>query len=105
MRTCLLLASTAVVWTGQLAAGDAFQTGRALFTAVASPSCSICHTLKDADASGDIGPNLNELKPTVTQVINVVTSGSGVMPSFSESLTPAQIKAVAHYVATASRLE
>ncbi|MCW9008842.1 MAG: cytochrome c [Marinobacter sp.] len=47
-----------------------------------------------------MGPDLDELKPTMEQVVNAVTSGVGVMPAFNESLSEEQINAVAHYVAT-----
>ncbi|MGQ7271262.1 SorU family sulfite dehydrogenase c-type cytochrome subunit [Marinobacter nauticus] len=74
------------------------ESGRAIFTEVAQPSCTICHTLADAGASGSIGPNLDELRPNRDQVIRAVTSGVGVMPAFEESLTESQIQAVADYV-------
>ncbi len=103
LRYKLTAAALLICSPGQ--ADELFDTGRALFTEGAVPSCTICHTLKDADATGEIGPNLNELKPTTEQVINVVTGGSGVMPAFDETLSAQEIKAVAHYVSTASRLE
>ncbi|CCG96692.1 putative (sorB) Cytochrome c [Marinobacter nauticus ATCC 49840] len=74
------------------------ESGRAIFTEVAQPSCTICHTLADAGASGSIGPNLDGLRPNRDQVIRAVTSGVGVMPAFEESLTESQIQAVADYV-------
>jgi|TARA_Y100001956_G_scaffold68872_1_gene71759 cytochrome c6 len=74
------------------------ESGREIFTEVAQPSCTICHTLADAGASGSIGPNLDELRPNRDQVIRAVTSGVGVMPAFEESLTESQIQAVADYV-------
>ena len=76
--------------------------GRALFTGGATPPCAICHTLKDAGATGTVGPVLDELRPDEQRVAAAVRGGIGVMPSFSGSLTDAQITALARYVAKAS---
>jgi cytochrome c553 len=62
--------------------------------------CASCHTLKDAGATGTVGPNLDGLKPSESQVANQVTVGGGAMPSFKGTLTPAQITAVAKYVSS-----
>ena len=35
--------------------------GKAIF---ASAGCASCHTLKDAGAKGNVGPNLDSLKPS-----------------------------------------
>jgi cbb3-type cytochrome c oxidase subunit III len=61
--------------------------------------CASCHTLKDAGASGTIGPNLDQLRPPADLVQTQVIHGGGVMPAFKGKLTDAQIKAVAKYVA------
>jgi cytochrome c6 len=76
--------------------------GRALFTGGATPACAICHTLKDAGATGSIGPVLDELRPDEARVAAAVRAGIGAMPSFAATLTEAQIRAVARYVAKAS---
>ena len=60
--------------------------------------CASCHTLKDAGATGTIGPNLDQLKPSFAVAQNQVIHGGGVMPAFKGVLTDAQIKAVARYV-------
>jgi cbb3-type cytochrome c oxidase subunit III len=62
--------------------------------------CASCHTLKDAGATGTIGPNLDQLKPPFPVVQNQVIKGGGVMPAFKGVLTDAQIRAVAQYVAS-----
>ncbi len=62
--------------------------------------CASCHTLKDAGASGTVGPNLDEAKPPKPLVVDRVTNGKGVMPSFKGQLTSAEIEAVATYVST-----
>ena len=60
--------------------------------------CGVCHILKAAESSGDVGPNLDELKPTEDQIIYVVTNGIGVMPPWDGILSKKEIEAVAHYV-------
>lgn len=72
--------------------------GREVFSTISAPPCAVCHTLKDANAKGEIGPNLDEFKPSVAQVMAAVTSGIGVMPPFADSLTPEEIEAVSVYV-------
>jgi mono/diheme cytochrome c family protein len=66
----------------------------------ATAGCKTCHTLKAAGASGTVGPNLDQLKPSAALVSKQVNTGGGVMPSFKGKLTPAQIKAVAQYVSS-----
>lgn len=63
------------------------------------PACAICHTLSDAGAAGEIGPNLDEMKPAAARVRIAVHDGVGVMPPFGEALSGAEIDAVAGYVA------
>jgi cbb3-type cytochrome c oxidase subunit III len=72
--------------------------GKAIF----SSQCSSCHTLKAAGAAGTIGPNLDQLKPSLARVLRQVTNGGSVMPAFKGKLTPAQIDAVAKFVATSA---
>ena len=66
--------------------------------------CGACHILKAAASEGNIGPNLDSLKPTEEQVRLVVTEGLGVMPAFGAEglLTPEEIDAVSHFVANSS---
>ncbi len=75
---------------------DMFDLGKDVFLNKAV--CSACHTLADAGSSGDIGPNLNEIRPDKMRVINTVTNGIGVMPPYEDQLTSEEIEAVAHYV-------
>jgi len=65
----------------------------------ASAGCASCHTLKAADSNGQVGPNLDDLKPDVATVEKQVTNGGGGMPAFKDSLSPEEIKAVSTYVA------
>ncbi len=68
----------------------------------ASAGCGGCHTLKDAGATGNVGPNLDQLKPSQSVVQHQVEVGGGVMPAFKGQLSDAQITAVAKYVAGAA---
>ncbi len=69
--------------------------GEAVF---ASAGCGGCHVLEAAGASGNVGPSLDEAKPSKELVIERVTNGKGAMPSFADSQTPDEIAAVADYV-------
>ena len=60
--------------------------------------CGICHTMQAAGSTGNIGPNLDQLKPQEAQIINSVTNGIGVMQSWEGILTEKEIEAVAFYV-------
>jgi mono/diheme cytochrome c family protein len=77
--------------------GDLVAQGKSVFE---KAGCTSCHTLKDADASGTVGPNLDDAKPPKDLVVDRVTNGKGVMPSFKGQLSPAEIEAVATYVST-----
>ena len=64
--------------------------------------CAGCHTLKAANATGTIGPNLDQLKPAEARAKHQVEVGGSVMPAFKGTLTPAQIDAVAKFVASSA---
>ena len=70
--------------------------GKSIFTT----TCGSCHTLADAGTTGNVGPNLDAARPPKARVVDRVTNGQGVMPSFSDSLDAAQIQAVAEYVSS-----
>ena len=72
--------------------------GKSIFTA----NCGSCHTLADAGTTGKVGPNLDDAKPPKELVVQRVTNGRGVMPSFKDSLDEQQIQAVADYVSSAA---
>src|SRR5215213_7709666 len=74
--------------------------GKQIFTGAAG--CGGCHTLEDAGTSGNVGPNLDEAKPSKALAIDRVTNGKGPMPPFKGQLSPAQIQAVATYVSGAA---
>jgi cytochrome c6 len=78
-------------------AGDPV-AGKEVFLGEAA--CGSCHTLADAGATGTIGPNLDESMPPPELVVERVTNGSGIMPSFADSLSEEQIQDVAAYVSS-----
>ena len=77
--------------------GSAAPDGKQVF---ASAGCGGCHTLKDAGATGNVGPNLDQLKPPKAIVAHQVEVGGGAMPAFKGQLSDAQIQAVAGYVSS-----
>ena len=64
--------------------------------------CGMCHTLQAAGSEGQIGTNLDQLKPTKLQVVSAVTNGIGVMPSFEGMLSSEEIEAVSYFVSTST---
>ncbi|MEM8852266.1 MAG: cytochrome c [Pseudomonadota bacterium] len=90
----------ALAASGAMADAALVEKGRALFKEGAQPSCGICHALSDAGTEGAIGPNLDDLKPSMDQVRAATTQGVGVMPAFSETLSADDIEALAVYVTT-----
>ena len=64
--------------------------------------CGMCHTLQSAGSKGQIGTNLDELKPLMPQVLSAVTNGIGVMPAFEGMLSSEEIEAVAYFVSTSA---
>jgi mono/diheme cytochrome c family protein len=81
--------------TGGGATAGKSTDGKTIFE---TAGCSSCHTLAAGDAKGTVGPNLDEAKPPMALVVDRVTNGKGVMPSFKGSLSDAQIQAVAKFV-------
>jgi mono/diheme cytochrome c family protein len=67
-----------------------------------SAGCTACHTLADAGATGTVGPNLDDAKPSYDLVVDRVTNGMGAMPSFQGQLSETQIQDVAAYVVQAT---
>ncbi|HVW45613.1 MAG TPA: cytochrome c [Solirubrobacterales bacterium] len=64
---------------------------------VFSTTCASCHTLKAAGATGEVGPDLDELEPSLATVEHQVVNGGGGMPAFGKegTLNAKEIKAVA----------
>lgn len=78
------------------AANAAIDKGRDIF---ANYGCGNCHTLGDAGATGHVGPPLDG-NANLSQdfIVDRVTNGQGMMPSFSGQLSADEIKAVAAYI-------
>ena len=70
--------------------------GAAIF---AEAGCGGCHALEAAGSSGNVGPNLDDSKPSKELALDRITNGQGAMPAFKDSYSAAQIEAVASYVA------
>jgi mono/diheme cytochrome c family protein len=79
--------------------GDA-AAGEAVFT---SAGCGGCHTLEAANASGAVGPNLDDSQPDAALVVDRVTNGAGGMPAFGDQLDEKQIQDVAAYVVASTQ--
>ena len=90
--------AAAVTVPAQYKNGDP-TAGKAVFE---SAGCKGCHTLKDAGATGTVGPNLDQAKPALSLVVQRVTLGKGNMPPFKGQLTDKQIADVAAYVVKAT---
>ena len=72
-----------------------FNIGKNIFV---TSDCVTCHTLSNAGSKGQIGPNLDEIRPGKDRVIYAVTNGIGVMPPWGGILSSEEIEAVAYYV-------
>jgi mono/diheme cytochrome c family protein len=84
----------------QVKSDEKYDKGKIIF--LKQGNCAACHTLLDAGSDGNIGPNLNEIRPDIMRVIATVTNGIGVMPAYQGELSPEEIEAVAHYVSVSS---
>jgi mono/diheme cytochrome c family protein len=69
--------------------------GKSVF---ASAGCGGCHTLKAANSHGTTGPNLDQLKPSLSAATNQIENGGGGMPAFQGQLSSKQIADVAAFV-------
>ena len=74
--------------------------GAKIFT---TRGCSQCHTLSAVKATGQVGPDLDLLKPDAATVEHQVRTGGNGMPSFANLLSSRQISEVADFVSEASR--
>lgn len=97
MRRSLSLVGALIVFVCTEAGGATASGGARVW---AGAGCGGCHTLAAAGASGQGGPNLDQLRPSAAAVAAQVSSGGGGMPSFGATLSAAQIDAVAAYVSS-----
>ena len=95
MKKILLIFLVSFLTTNTFA-DDKMELGLEIYNNKAQ--CGSCHTLQAAKSDGEIGPNLDMLKPRLEQVVNAVTNGIGVMPPWEDILTPEEIEAVAYFV-------
>jgi mono/diheme cytochrome c family protein len=65
-------------------------------------ACGSCHTLSDANATGTVGPNLDQAQPDYRLATARITLGKAGMPSFKGQLSDQQIADVASYVVKAT---
>ena len=89
-----------ILFTQTLCADEMLDLGKNIF--LEEGGCTTCHTLSDAGSNGEIGPNLNLIRPDVGRVVMAVTNGIGVMPAYEDLLTSKEIEAVAIYVSEKS---
>jgi len=87
-----------IIFTTSSIADDKMVLGLKVYNQQAM--CGTCHTLKSAKTYGNIGPNLDQLKPSIEQIEYVVKYGKGVMQAWDGILTEEEIQAVAYYVFT-----
>ena len=92
----ILLILLFLTFTSSVFADDKMVLGLEVYNDKAQ--CGTCHTLQAAGSKENIGPNLDQLKPTIPQIIYAVTNGIGVMQAWEGILTPEEIEAVAYYV-------
>ena len=92
----ILLISLLLVFSNSVLADPKMDLGLDVYNNKAQ--CGVCHILQAAGSKGQIGPNLDQLKPQIPQIIYTVTNGIGVMPAYDGTLTTEEIEAVAHYI-------
>jgi cytochrome c2 len=68
----------------------------------AQAGCGGCHTLAASGSTGNVGPDLDALRPSSSAVANQVTYGGPGMPSFGGSLSSADIQSLANWIASAT---
>jgi mono/diheme cytochrome c family protein len=78
---------------GHILLTESQQEGRQLF----SENCGSCHTLSAAGTNGEIGPDLDELRPPAPAVTATIETGMGAMPP--HLLKGKEAAAVADFVA------
>jgi cytochrome c oxidase subunit 2 len=100
--------------TPQGGGGGGAADGKAVFTAQQN-GCSGCHTLKDAGASGKVGPDLDTvlkgkdeafIRESIVDPNKVIANGysANIMPpSFGQTLKPAELDALVKYLSDVTK--
>ena len=100
LKKYLLIFIISILFLNLAKSDEIYLEGKKIF--LEKGNCATCHMLKDAGSSGNIGPNLNQIRPDQMRVIVAVTNGIGVMPAYEGQLSSLEIEAVAKYVYEAS---
>lgn len=94
-------------------AGDP-AAGKQIFTSTANPACATCHTLAEAGATGQVGPNLDDvlkdkdaafIRQSILEPNAVVATGfqPGIMPqTYGQQLDDAQLNDVVAFLLQAT---
>jgi len=89
--------------------------GKQVFTATAQPPCATCHTLSEAGASGQVGPNLDEalagkspdfIHESIVDPDAEITSGfsAGIMPGvYGDQLDDKQLADLVAFLVQATK--
>ena len=96
----ILIVLICLIFSSSAFADSKMELGLEVFNNKAQ--CGMCHTLQAAGSEGQIGTNLDQLKPLMPQVVAAVTNGIGVMPAFEEMLSSEEIEAVSYFVSTST---
>jgi cytochrome c6 len=81
------------------------ESGRAVYTEIAQPTCASCHSLADAGAVSDRASDLDVMAPTAEQTILSIiagTIGAHEAQDYRTELSDQQIADVAAYVEEAT---
>ncbi|HYD59597.1 MAG TPA: cytochrome c [Noviherbaspirillum sp.] len=98
-KASVFFSATLTLLAGSACGQDGLEEGKKLFTQTAVPACAVCHTLRHAGAAGQVGPDLDELRPDAARVEKAMRNGIGQMPVIG-NLKEDQIRLLAKYVAT-----
>jgi cytochrome c oxidase subunit 2 len=91
------------------------EAGKQIFTATAQPPCASCHTLKEAGATGTVGPNLDDvlkgkdadfIHQSIVDPNAVIASGytAGIMPpTFGQQLNDQQLADLVAFLVQATK--
>ena len=87
---------------GTTAAADTTAANAIDGEALYNDECASCH---GDDGGGGLGPSLQDLEssfPDQSEVVAIVTDGSGSMPGFGDDLSAEEIDAIVAYIYTFS---